>query len=95
MFPNLNSLFVSPPVPEYFIRSSQLHHGEGGEHPPLQPVAPAHAHLDGFWMEPSDTDTVELMATSAVWDWTDTPLCQYTGQETKPLLEREKGFKMK
>jgi len=48
----LSFLPPSPPVPEYFVRSSELHHGEGGEHPPIQPLAPAHAHLDGLEERP-------------------------------------------
>uniref|UniRef100_A0A8C5AVG0 Suppression of tumorigenicity 7 n=1 Tax=Gadus morhua TaxID=8049 RepID=A0A8C5AVG0_GADMO len=42
------------PIPEYFIRSPQLHHGEGGEPPALQSVAPAHPHLDALRSRQTD-----------------------------------------
>lgn len=36
------SLFV---VPQHTVCSSELYHGEGGKHPAIQPLAPAHPHL--------------------------------------------------
>eukprot|EP00064_Thunnus_orientalis_P022539 superscaffoldBa00007671_g22739 len=33
------------PIPQHAVRSSELHHGEGGEHPAVQPLAPTHPHL--------------------------------------------------
>lgn len=36
------SVFV---VPQHAVCSSELHHGEGGKHPAIQPLAPAHPHL--------------------------------------------------
>ncbi|XP_046889311.1 suppressor of tumorigenicity 7 protein homolog isoform X3 [Hypomesus transpacificus] len=35
------------PISQHPVCSPQLHHGEGGEHPAVQPVAPAHTHLTG------------------------------------------------
>lgn len=32
-------------VPQHAVCSSELHHGEGGEHPAVQPLAPTHPHL--------------------------------------------------
>lgn len=55
---------VCPAVPQHAVRSSQLHHGEGGEHPAIQPLAPAHPHLKrgGLPEEapPPPTHTAEL-----------------------------------
>lgn len=37
--------FCVSAVPQHAVRSSELHHGEGGEHPAVQPLAPTHPHL--------------------------------------------------
>lgn len=50
--------FVSlclPAVPQHAVCSSEFHHGEGGEHPAVQPVAPTHPHLTPDRTRPEQT----------------------------------------
>lgn len=51
---SLTPLCVVFAVPQHALRSSELYHGESGEHPAVQPVAPTHSHLTpneriGLW----------------------------------------------
>lgn len=88
-----------PAVPQHAVCSSELHHGEGGEHPAVQPLAPTHPHLtltDRTRIRirprtgsrpPSDRNSWTETQNAAL-DWTDAPLCQDERVQTK-LRRRE------
>lgn len=88
-------------VSQHAVCSSELHHGEGGEHPAVQPLAPTHPHLTpdptgpesdpgpGADLHPDRNSWTEIQ--NAALDWTDTPLCQDYRVQTKLRTDEDDG----
>ena len=84
-------------VPQHAVRSSELHHGESGEHPAVQPLAPAHPDLTlgdririrpGTRSRPPSDKNSWTETQNAALDWTGAPVCQDERVQTK-LRRRE------
>lgn len=92
-------------VSQHAVCSSELHHGEGGEHPAVQPLAPTHPHLTpdptgpesdpgpGADLHPDRNSWTEIQ--NAALDWTDTPLCQDSNQTENRRGRREEAWNKK